>query len=97
MDVKKSRITIIFLLFTLSAIIPPTGDKSIAGINAHAVTVPKSAEEPVWFSKYRGIANLIAAFPNNEIICPITTNTKSFLNNPFPITILLLVPNVGMY
>ncbi len=38
--VKKSSITIILRLFILSAIIPPIGDKSIAGINAHAVTMP---------------------------------------------------------
>ena len=38
--VKKSSITIIFLLFTLSATIPPMGDSRMAGIKAHAVTVP---------------------------------------------------------
>ena len=45
--VKKSSITIIFRLFTRSATIPPTGDNTIAGINAQAVTVPNSAEDPV--------------------------------------------------
>ena len=38
--VKKSNITIIFLLFILSATIPPIGDSRMAGIKAHAVTVP---------------------------------------------------------
>jgi transketolase len=38
------------------------------GINAHAVTVPYSAEEPVRFSRYSGRANRIAALPNREII-----------------------------
>ena len=38
--VKKSSITIMFLLFTLSATMPPIGDNSMAGIKAHAVTVP---------------------------------------------------------
>ena len=79
--VKKSKITIIFLLFTLSAIIPPTGDSRMAGIKAHAVTVPYSVDEPVRFNKYNGNANLIAALPNKDIICPIMTNMKSFENN----------------
>ncbi len=38
--VKKSNMTMTFLLFTLSAIMPPTGESRIAGINAHAITVP---------------------------------------------------------
>jgi hypothetical protein len=38
--VKKSRITIIFLLFTRSATIPPTGESRMAGTKAQAVTVP---------------------------------------------------------
>lgn len=43
--------TIIFLLFTLSAISPPIGDNRIVGIKAQAVTVPYSADEPVRFNK----------------------------------------------
>ena len=39
--VKKSSITIIFLLFTRSATMPPMGDSKMAGIKAHAVTVPE--------------------------------------------------------
>ena len=38
--VKKSSITIIFLLLPLSATMPPIGDSKMAGIKAHAVTVP---------------------------------------------------------
>ena len=38
--VKKSSITIIFLLFALSATMPPMGDSKMAGIKAQAVTVP---------------------------------------------------------
>ena len=38
--VKKSNITIMFLLFTRSATMPPTGESRMAGINAQAVTVP---------------------------------------------------------
>lgn len=38
--VKKSNIIIIFLLFTLSAIMPPRGDSRMAGMKAHAVTAP---------------------------------------------------------
>ena len=45
--VVKSSATMIFLLFTRSAIIPPTGDRMIIGIKAHAITVPYSADEPV--------------------------------------------------
>ena len=45
--VKRSSTTMIFRLFTLSATIPPTGDISMAGMKAQAVTAPYSAEEPV--------------------------------------------------
>ena len=45
--VVKSSATMIFLLFTRSAIIPPTGDRMIIGIKAHAITVPYNADEPV--------------------------------------------------
>jgi hypothetical protein len=38
--VKKSNITIIFLLFILSATIPPIGENKIAGRKAQAVTIP---------------------------------------------------------
>ena len=76
--VKKSNITMTFLLLTLSATMPPTGDNIIDGIKAHAITVPYSADDPVRFSRYKGSANLNVAFPNSEMICPITTNVKSF-------------------
>ncbi|GAA0678813.1 hypothetical protein GCM10008903_08470 [Clostridium cadaveris] len=45
--VKKSRATIIFRLFTLSAKIPPKNDRTIIGRKEHAVTIPKIAPEPV--------------------------------------------------
>ena len=38
--VKKSRATKMFLLLTLSAMIPPTGVRRMEGMMAHAVTVP---------------------------------------------------------
>ena len=56
---------------------PPTGDSRIDGMNAHAITVPYSADDPVRFSKYKGSANLNVALPNREMICPMTTNVKS--------------------
>ena len=75
--VKKSSSTMIFLLFTRSARIPPTGDSSRAGRKAHAVTVPYRAEEPVRFNRYSGSANRMVALPNRDIIWPMTTRVKS--------------------
>ena len=60
---------------------PPIGESRIEGRKAHAVTVPYSAEEPVRFNKYKGNANRNVAFPNKEMICPMTTKIKSFENN----------------
>ncbi len=79
--VKKSSMTMTFLLFTRSATMPPTGESRIAGMIAHAVTVPKTADDPVSFKRYSGSANRRAALPNREMICPITTNVKSLENN----------------
>jgi hypothetical protein len=73
--------TITFLLLTLSATMPPTGESRIAGMTAHAVTVPKTADDPVSFKRYSGIANRSAALPNKDIICPMTTSIKSLENN----------------
>ena len=40
-----------FLLFTRSAKIPPTGAKTIIGIKAQALTTPNKAAEPVSLNK----------------------------------------------
>ena len=79
--VVKSSITIMFLLLTLSAIIPPTGDSRMDGIKAQAVTAPYRAEEPVRFRRYKGNANLTVALPKREMIWPMTTRVKSFVNS----------------
>ena len=49
--VKKSKITIMFLLFIRSATMPPIGDNRIVGINANAITVPYKADDPVRFNR----------------------------------------------
>ena len=79
--VKKSSATMIFLLFTLSATMPPMGDSKMAGTKAQAVTVPYRADDPVRFSRYRGSANRMVALPNRETIWPITTSVKSLENS----------------
>ena len=43
--VKKSKATIIFLLFTLSAIIPPKGVTITIGIKEHADTAPNKVAD----------------------------------------------------
>ena len=53
--------------------IPPIGDITARGINAHPDTTPKTAADPVTFSRCMGSANRITAFPNSEMIWPITT------------------------
>lgn len=49
--VTKSSMTIMFLLFVLSAIIPPTSDKITIGKKEQAVAIPNKADEPVSFNK----------------------------------------------
>ena len=71
----------ILRLLILSAIMPPTGETRTEGIKAQAVTVPKSAAEPVRFIRYSGSANRIVALPNSEIIWPITTSVKSLVKS----------------
>ena len=73
--------TIIFRLFTLSAIIPPIGVIRIIGINAHADTTPNNEADPVLFKRYNGNAKRNIVLPNSEIICPINTIIKFLLNN----------------
>ena len=80
--VVKSRTTIMFLLFTRSAITPPSGDMISSGRNASADTRPYKAGDWEIFSRWSGRANLTTALPNREMICPMTTSVKS-LENPF--------------
>jgi len=66
--VEKSNITIMFLLFTLSARIPPIIERTTIGIKETAVAIPKIVDEFFCRNKYNGKANLNIAFPNSEII-----------------------------
>ena len=57
-----------FLLFFLSAITPPSNENITIGINEHAVTAPNKTEEFVSLSRYSGKANRRIAFPNKDMI-----------------------------
>ena len=47
-DVLKSKITMTFRLFTLSAMIPPIGNNIIIGMKEQAVIVPNNTDDPVF-------------------------------------------------
>ncbi len=95
--VEKSSITMIFLLFTLSAKIPPIGTSTIIGIKAQAETNPNRAADFVSFNRYSGSANRKIELPNNDIICPITTIVKSLFHIFFFSIKILLLDTIGMY
>ncbi len=62
----KIRTTIMFLLFTRSAITPPSGDMISSGRNASADTRPYKAGDWEIFSRWSGRANLTTALPNKR-------------------------------
>ena len=66
--VEKSRITMIFLLFTRSANTPPSSERTIIGRSEQAVTAPNRAEDPVSRSKKSGKEKRRIALPNRETI-----------------------------
>jgi hypothetical protein len=70
-----------FLRFTRSERIPPKGERRMVGITAMAVTVPKTAADPVASRTYRARAKRRIAFPNREMSCPMATRVKSRLKS----------------
>jgi hypothetical protein len=78
---RVSKATIIFLLFTLSARIPPNGESNIVGTVEKANILANTIAEPVTSKTYIDKANFSIKFPNNELICPKTSNVKLGVNN----------------
>ena len=88
--VNTSNKTIIFLLFTLSAMIPPKGDNKIVGIVAIDNISANIEADFVFSNTYIESASFSIKLPNNEVACPSIRNIKFLVNNFCVIVFLLL-------
>ena len=81
MPASASRATIIFRLLALSARMPPSGDRRMAGIVATDNIPANMAAEPVASSIYMDKASFSIKFPNKDVSCPRIRSVKFFENN----------------
>ena len=81
--ITPSNTAMMRCLRTRSATTPPMGVSTTYGNQAHAITAPIAADEPVRLSTYKGKANHSTALPKSDITWA-ATNARNLLPKSMP-------------